>query len=607
MMNARPARAGRFFRGMVSLVGAMLLAGTIVSAAEQWTKVSTPQFTILTADSARDAKSWAVALEAFRRDLQELVGADERMLDPLTVLVFKGERSFRALMGPQPKGAPPGEQVSRSFRKNGRYLVAVNPTNEEMARKVVFMNGTVWLTGSSRWQLPLWLVTGFQELYANYSLDGDRVVIGGAFTGSSWRQGRLAMSLDELMRTDADSPYYKSHNAPRYIWESWAFVHFLLLGEQGENRAAFLRYIGQLQQGRSSVEALTAAFPAGLAELGRRFDRFVSGAVYRSQALPYRLGDLEKNITVTRASEAEVQIAFGYILLSEKGPEQSAPYFAQAAALAPDDAGTLEAQASLALVRGDQTAADEYYRRAAQAGSHFYLAHFYPTLSWAQSMIGGEAAADRYDGATVRKTVDSLKETIRLRPNFLKAYHAFAGLIGSLQEVNDDDGAVLGEGLRRFPTEGMIQAGQVAYDIATRHHVSAKKRIDRIAAGNFLGDSEVTSYTRKLDLRLQALVNLAWAEKFYQEGKYNQAGDLLEKLQSAPLLAVEFQRMNQLNLALSAWSNLAFARAAVERTDWDGAESLLAAVASVELSDPMKAERARLAALVAAGRKPTGK
>jgi tetratricopeptide (TPR) repeat protein len=588
------------------LLFACLAAGPRLGAAEQWTKVSTPQFTILTADSVGEAKAWAVAIEAFRRDLQGIVGGDDRTLDPLTVLVFKDGRSFKALMAPRPKGAPPGEPLSRSSAQNGRSLVAVNPSEPEVARKAVLMHSTHWLIGSSRWPLPLWLFTGLQELYANYARDGDRIVIGGAFNSSARAQGKLALPLAELMAMDADSSYYKSDNLPRFIWESWAFVHFLMLGEKGENRAAFLNYMGQLQRGVPSAEAFAAAFPGGLGELGSRFDRFARSGIYRTQTLPHHLGEIEKNVTVSRASEADVQIGIGYFQLAERGADQASVYFARAVALAPDEAGTLEAQADLAMARGDQDTANGYYERAAQAGSHFYLAHFYPKLNWVRTMIGGEAAADRYDETVVRQTVDSLKETIRLRPSFFKAHEAFAGLIGSLRGVNTDDGAVLAEGMRRFPDQGMIQAGQVAYEIATGHLVSAKKRIDRIAGGNFAGDSQVTHYTKKLDRRLQALVSLGWAEKFYAEGKYDQAGELVESLRTAPLLPEEFQRCRKLTMNLSTWSNLALAAAAVERKDWAEAESLLAAVASVELSEAMKAEHTRLEARVAEGRRPAG-
>lgn len=588
-----------------------LAAGTALRAGERWVRVSSPHFTILTADSTDEARHWALALEVTCREMKQLTGVDADSLDPLTIVVFPDARTFKRVLGPRQAKDDPFVQTSgRSYQHNGRAFIAVNPDDPDVARRTTFLSATLWMTGSFRRAMPLWITSGLQELYSNYELKDGRMKIGWPIEHARL-EGKMPFTFDELLTMSLDSAYYRSsaqgyEGSGRFNGAAWALVHFLMVGENGADRPAFLRFLEDLQRGMPQDEALAKAFPEGKAALAKRFERYARAGSFRTVVVASDVVEMERSLGVHGATEAEVQLALGYIVIAGQGLVAAQPYFDRAIALAPHAPETLEAQADLALTANDNDRANEYFARAAEAGSKFYLAHFNPIVDKAQSMIGGELAVDRYDSAIARETVDALKDTIRLHPGFYRAYRAFAGLIGSLNEVNADDGALLAEGLQRYPDKAMIQAGQAAYDLRLGKFVSAKKRIDRLAQGEFESDGTAASYRRKLDLHLQALVNLGWMEKYYAEGKFDQATDLLARLDGAPLAAPELQRKRVVALPLAAWENLTIVKGAIEQKDWDQAETLLASVTAQELPDAIKAEAAKVEAQLAAGKKAAG-
>lgn len=586
------------------IVVAVWLAAGPALRAETWTRVSTPNFTILTANSLREAREWAVALEATCREMKQITGVEASSLDPLTLVVFHDAGSFNRVM--QQSNQMTGNYIRKmtfcSFAHNGRAFTAVSPVDHDASRRSAFLASTLWLTtGSFHWPVPYWLTAGFQEQYSGYEIRDGKVIIGrlvehGLLTDVS------ASSLGEVLAAHQYSPTYDMGEDNRFNCESWALVHFLMLGRNGEYRLQFLRFLGDLQAGVDSDEAFTKAFPEGRAALGKRFERYVHEGKFRKVILAGDAEQLDRGLAVRPATELEVQLAFSYMVLAGQGEAAARPYIERVIQLAPTAPETLELQADVALTGGDDAKANEYFAQAVAAGSTFHLAHFYPLADKAAMMIGGEAASDRYDGEVARTTVDELKKTIRLRPNFLPAYQTFAGLIGSLTEVNADDGALLADGLRRYPTKAMLHAGQAAYDLKVGRFVSAKKQIDRIAKGEFEADEFAASYRHKIDLHLQAIVSLAWVEKYYGEGKYDDAAYLLEKLDGAPLMPAEQQRERTAAQSLAVWQKLSQVKIAIARQDWDAAENLMVTVTLQDQPEAYKAEAARLAAQLTAAK-----
>lgn len=596
----RPARCRP--RGCCWLGLALGLLGPL-AAKDQWMKVGAPHFTILTDDSVGDARDWAVSLEAFREHLQTIVPTDDRMLDPMTLVVFKAPRAFRAITGPLDHADPLMVSTGRFISRDGRFLGAVNPEDEDGARHSIFLQASVWLTRSSRFPLPVWLVTGLQQIYTDHTITGGEMLIGHAEEGCAKSlENGLRLPLSDMFSMTTHSPAYKATDG-YFNAQAWAFGHFMLLGDKGANRAALARYLEAVVRGDALVESERRLYPQGLPELSERFTRYVKTGAYRMEALPIPLAPIAARLVVAPATDGEVQAALGYLALHFQGVAAATPYFERLEELKPKSPATLEALAELAKFRGDQAEQVRYCQEAVRAGSTFYLAHFYAYYPAAQGFFGSEAGADATDVAAARQAVEGVKKLLRLRPGFHDGYETMAGLMGSLGSANDDDEAVLKEGRRYFPDDAVLESGQVAYEILTRRFVDAKARLDRVFGGDLANSGRAMLYAEKLRVRLRAANSLYWLEKFSAAEDFENLDKLMPQFNGAPLRREERERLLAVRANLSAWATIGMVRTAMERRDWDSAEVLLSGIVADKLSGKLRTEVIALAGQIAAGKK----
>ncbi len=573
-----------------------------VSAKSTWTRISAEHFTIYTDDSVSDARDWAVALEAFRAHLQTIVPTDSRMLDPMLIVVFENPRTFKAVAGTHGKPGSRDEATSIFTRQNGRFFGAVSPEGEEEnARQAIFLQASSWLTRSSRCALPVWLNSGLLMLYSDHVFTGGQMLIGRVQESSarSLDQG-LRIPLPHLLRSSTRSQDYQS-NTGYFNAEAWAFVHFLLFGEDGANRAALARYVDALQHTDDAAAGEPLLYPRGLADLEARFARYVKTGSYRMEAIPMPSA---ARLDVAPATDAEVQTALGYLALVFRDAATAGPYFERMEQLAPKSPSTLEALAEFARARGDEPEMVRYYQEAVRAGSTFYLAHFEANHPAIQAMFGGEAAADATDAAAARRGVDGLKALLRLRPGFHEGYEAMAGLMGSVTSANDDDEAILQEGRRYFPDDAVLESGQAAYEILQRRFVDAQKRLDRVWGGALDNSGRSMRYAEKLKARLRSANGLYWMEKFAAADDYANLEKLLPQLNGAPLRREERERVTQVRVSVAGWTTLTMVREAMARKNWNAADTLLSDLPREKLPKKLQAEAESLTAEVAAGKKP---
>ncbi len=598
-LNGRRLRAGLAWLSLTCLVASSL------AAKSTWTRISAEHFTLYTDDSVSEARDWAVALEAFRLHLQTIVPTDSRMLDPLLLVVFENPRTFKAVAGDLGKAGSLNEATSVFTSRDGRFLGAVSPEGEEEnARTAIFLQASAWLTRSSRCALPVWLNSGLRMMYADHVFTNGQMLIGRVQDSSarSLEQG-LRIPLIHLLRSSTRSQDYVA-NTGFFNAEAWAFVHFLLFGENGANRAALARYVEALQHTEDVATCEPLLYPQGLPDLEARFTRYVKTGNYRMEAIPVPLAPLAAGLEVAPATDDEIQTALGYLALAFRDTATAAPYFERMEQLAPKSPSTLEALAEFAKVRGDESEKVRYYQEAVRAGSTFYLAHFEANYPAVQAMFGCEAAADATDAAAARKGVDGIKAMLRLRPGFHEGYEAMAGLMGSVISANDDDEQVLQEGRRYFPDDAVLEAGQAAYEIHKRRFVDAQKRLDRVWGGALDNSGRAMRYTEKLKARLRAANGLYWMEKFTAADDYPNLEKLLPQLNGAPLRREEREHVTQVRRGLAAWTTLTMVREAMARKDWNAAEVLLSDIPREHLSKKLQAEADILASQIAAAKKP---
>ncbi len=571
----------------------LLLAADAWAAPVRWTKVSSPYFTILTSDSVSAAKEWAAGLEAFRLSLNELAPTDERLLEPMTMVIFDRLKTFEAAIPRTGQEKSGSTQLYRYANRNGHFIGAVNVEDNHAAQFGIYMQGGMWLTNSYRRPLPLWLVTGLQGLYATSILSDGRMTIGYEDESSTYglKSSRI-IPLDQMLGMTTAAETYQSDSG-KFNAQAWAFVHYLVVGEKGVHRPRLARFMNAILEGRAEEEAIREAWPEGLVEVTKKFTRYVRNGVYRVVTLPTDLHRLEREIHATPAPEADVQLALGYLHLYFQSAAAAGPYLERALALAPGAPTSLEGMAELAEVRGDNAESLRLYQEAVAAGSKSYVAHFQAAYPAVQALYGTEAAADNVDQTAARAGMDRMEQVLRLHPGFRTAHEMLAGMAGSLATMTEEDGAWLKEGSERFPDDARMAAGLVAYEIATKRYAPAKERLDRLYAGEFANVQLIQAYVKKLYRRLAAANDLYWFERYTKEQNTEAAAKFLPKLDQAPLLPAERERFAKLRGAGTAKRTLKRVAELIARKDWDSANLLLDTLQADNPNEELSGEIAR--------------
>jgi hypothetical protein len=579
-----------------------LITGIVGRGKETWTRVSTTWLTILTEDSPKRAKEWAVCLEALRADLKSISPMDDRKLDPMTIVIFRNAKSYRAVVTPnEPRG---DRQISLSkFRSlDGRCVGGVNPEDSEMARSAIFFQGCVWLTASYRVPLPTWLSYGLQNLYSYYSLSGDKIEIGDWLSGyASDLKGGLNYSLEQMF---AVSPYLLTNETTvrRFNGQCWAFVHYLRFGDRGAHQAELMAYLKAIQRGEDPAASLALLAPKGMADLTARFTDYTRRSIYRSQPIPVSYAAIAATVVVAPATEAEVQVALGYLTLFVHGPGNAAPYFERATALDPNSPVTLEGLAELASAKGDERERDLRYAEAVQHGSTFYIAHYATVYPAVAAMFGNEAAADQIDAGEARKAFDAMKRLLRLRPGFQLGHTNLAGMAGALSETSRDDEVLLQEGVQLFPDDALMESGMVAYEVSQRQFKAARARIERIRNTAMANKRAAAPYLNKLIDRCESSEAFARLEASTLQHDYTSAAKILEDMERPRLLPAEHLRFEEISLTVRAKGVLDRVRNEMDVGHWEAADRQLQQIESLALPDEVKAEIVRQRAVISARR-----
>ena len=250
----------------LSLLASLLLTCSLFadikppSEKEKWLKVTSGEFRILSNASGRATHRIVTDLVNMREALGKITRLKVRGSVPLHVFVFRDERSFAqyrdALM--QRKNA---SAAGLFFGGPDAKFVILNAATPETQR-LVYHELTHYFVRNTVANLPLWFTEGIAEYYSTLDVKDEVVEI-----GKHLRQHIIflkhlqPMPLRKLFAIDASSPEYnESARQGVFYAQSWALVHYLLIGDSAARRGQVATFLDLLQAGTPTEEAFTKAF-----------------------------------------------------------------------------------------------------------------------------------------------------------------------------------------------------------------------------------------------------------------------------------------------------------------------------------------------------------
>lgn len=423
-----------------------------------WTKISSRNFLLVGNASEREIRQVAARLEQFRAAFERLlVAGHSDSIVPTTVLVFRDDLAYRPFE-PLYQGQP--SEVAGHFQSGPdvNYIaLSADAQHARGADALAFHEYVHLLVRHNFGRVPLWLNEGLAEFYSTFEVvDGNRRVrLGQPIKGRllTLREREL-LPLSTLFGVDDQSPYYNESGRREIFYaESWAFVHYLLNGHDGERRPQLMRYLDLLAAGQPDAEAFRQAFQTDASVLETELREYVRLGRYVEQSATFAQ-PLEFNTQMQSApvSEAEAQFYLGDLLLHTGRIEAAEAYLSEALKL---DANLAPAHAALGRLRLQQRRFSEAKRsleRAVTLDPQNYLAHYvYADALSEEGLASDDSVEDNFSPETLRLMRAELKKAIELAPRFIEAYRLLAFIDLVANEQLDEASALLKQALKLAP------------------------------------------------------------------------------------------------------------------------------------------------------------
>lgn len=407
-----------------------------VSAKDTWTSVRSKNFLLIGNASEKDIRQVGVRLEQFREVFSRLfttLNVDSPV--PTTVIVFKNEGSYRPF---KPTANTAGYFQSGSDVNYITLKLVKELNSEQDPFTVIFHEFTHLLVRNTSGNVPIWFNEGLAEYYSTFSITDDQKVVMGRPIASHvyLLREKNMLPLRALFQVDQESPYYNESDKQSIFYaESWALMHYLILGNEGQRATQLDKFRELLSANVPMEQAFQQAFAMSFESMEKELRAYIQQNRY-----PIITGSFKSKVGYDTAlqsaplTEAEAQAYLGDLLLHSNRSE-SETYLQKALALNPDLA---MAHASLGMLRVRQGRAEEARKsleRAVAASSQNYLIHYYYAYALSREGNRDMETVMGLAPATADKIRAELKLAIKLRPDFPESYSllAFVNLVSGTE------------------------------------------------------------------------------------------------------------------------------------------------------------------------------
>jgi tetratricopeptide (TPR) repeat protein len=390
---------------------------------QKWIEIRTAHFRFFSNAGRMATRQVAVDLEELRAVLAELTDYDLLAPIPTFIFVFKGDRSFLPykLLYENRPAAVSGYFIGGDHAN----FIAINADAQD-ASAIVYHEYVHYVANNNMWYLPMWFSEGLAEFYESFEVVGDTVYIGlPLLRHLAVLKGAVPIPLDQLLAVGRNSDLYnESDRKGMFYSQSWALVHYLLLGDE-ERRQQLGDYLDLVRNGVPGDEAFTTAFSGDYESLTRELRGYLRTLRFPSIETKADF-DLDKEFEIRKMSYAEVLYRLGELLANQQPerPERSV-YFETAIAVDPEYGAPISAMAIEAEEKANWRAALTLHERAAKFSPDDAMVLF----RW------GDFLSRR--GGQLKTAVAVLTRSTELDPSFAPAWATLAKVYADAGETSE--------------------------------------------------------------------------------------------------------------------------------------------------------------------------
>ena len=414
-----------------SLLGLLLLLASVPALADNsgphWLEVRTPNFTILSDASEKDARHIAVQLERMRAVFHVLMpSARDDAAAPVLVVALRDKKSFRTLEPAVYLGKNALDLAGLFMQAQDKNYVLLRLDAEgDHPFATVYHEYTHYMLRKSEDWIPVWLNEGLAEFYQNTDLQDKDIRVGEPNTNDILylRQFRL-MPLTTLLAVDHSSPYYHDQQKGSVFYaEAWALTHFIEISDKTHNTNHLEEYASLVKKHEDPVVAAQKVF-GDLKKLESSLNAYIQGNNFQAFKLVVPVTFPESSFQVQSVASPQADAMRAAVLLEVGRHAEAQTLLANVLQADPNNALAHETMGTLKFRQHDLAGAEKWYGEAVQLDSRSYLAHYYFAAIALQQ-------GDRNQDDACEK---SLKTAIVLNPKFAPSYDALAHLYASRHE-----------------------------------------------------------------------------------------------------------------------------------------------------------------------------
>lgn len=377
--------------------------------------------------------------EVFKRLFPKL-----RMTSPVptTVLVFKSEKTFKPYK-PVSGNGKRTEWIAGYFQggEDINYVVLSIEGEKQQTYQTIFHEYVHLLVNNSfgKSRIPPWFNEGIAEYYDQFSIENDQKVNLGNLNEShlySLQQTKL-IPFETFFNIDYYSLHQQgNHSANIFYAQSWAFMHYLIHGNEGKRRGQIDVFLNAVLKGMKPREAFQNAFQTDFATMEKELKNYVELSSYKGTVvtLSEKL-TFENGMTSAPIAESEAKAHLGDLLLHANRLPEAEKHLTEAIATGAESAFANTSLGMLRMRQNNFAEARKHLEKAIATDSKNHLIYYnYAYLLSRESMGEGNMFSSFPDNAT-KKMRDALKKAIALNPAFPESY----SLLSFISLVRNDE------------------------------------------------------------------------------------------------------------------------------------------------------------------------
>jgi tetratricopeptide (TPR) repeat protein len=462
------------------VIAALFVIAIPATAKDKWLNLQSKNFNIVSNADEGGTRELALKLEQFRAVFAKIFKIQNSSALPVTVVVFKNDDSFKPFK-PLYNGKP--ANIAGYFqRDHDENLITLNITakSEERPFAVIFHEYTHLLTSTTPRQWPVWLTEGIAEFYSSFEASKNKVTLGSPIANHVfYLRDKKFVPLKDLFQVGHDSPIYNERDKQGVFYaQSWALVHYLMLGDKQSRQAQLSQYIKMIHAGASADEAFSQSFKTDYVTLEKGLRDYIGNNLYPVANYMLDSTEGEKEISVRPLSEAESQYYLGKILLHTRRIDESEPFFKQSLALDANLPQAYEGLGFVAMRRNNFEEAEKHFKEAVTRDSKNFLAHYYYAEALQRKALGNSASGLRSE---IAETIaEELRTSLTLMPSFAPAY-SLLGFVHMVSGANLEEGAkAMKTAILLEPQNNNFKMNLASLQMRMRDYEGAKKTLEQL-------------------------------------------------------------------------------------------------------------------------------